>query len=91
MTDQPTKVALITGAARGIGLATAKRFLADGWHVACLDVEDALLAASLAAIDLPERTLALQADVSKPAEIESAVTSIKARFGRLDALVNNAG
>lgn len=91
MTDQPAKVALVTGAARGIGLATAKRFLSDGWHVAFLDIEDALLAKNLAAIDLPDRTLALHADVSKPADIEKAVAMVKARFGRLDALVNNAG
>lgn len=91
MTDQPTRVALVTGAARGIGLATAKRFLAEGWDVALLDIEDALLAASLAAIGLPERTLALHADVSKPGDIEKAVAAVKARFGRLDALVNNAG
>jgi NAD(P)-dependent dehydrogenase (short-subunit alcohol dehydrogenase family) len=91
MTDQSIKVALISGAARGIGLAAAKRFLADGWHVACLDIEDALLTASLGQINQPERTLALHADVSKPAEIEAAIAVVKARFGRLDALVNNAG
>lgn len=91
MSDTTPRVALVTGAARGIGLAAAKRFLADGWHVAFLDVEDALLATTLDAINLPERTLGLHADVSKPAEIERAIASIKSRFGRLDALVNNAG
>ena len=40
MTPAPAKVALVTGAARGIGLATAKRFLADGWRVALLDILD---------------------------------------------------
>jgi NAD(P)-dependent dehydrogenase (short-subunit alcohol dehydrogenase family) len=91
MTDQPMKVALVTGAARGIGLATAKRFLDDGWRVALLDVEDALLTRSVAALDAPDRTLALHVDVSNPADIARAVTAITARFGRLDALVNNAG
>ncbi len=85
------KVAWITGAARGIGLATAQRFLAEGWAVALLDIEEALLARSIAALDLPERTLALPGDVSDPAVVEGAAAAIRARFGRLDALVNNAG
>ncbi|MFN3448566.1 MAG: SDR family NAD(P)-dependent oxidoreductase [Roseococcus sp.] len=85
------KVAWITGAARGIGLATAQRFLAEGWAVALFDIEEALLARSVAALDLPERTLALPGDVSDPAAVEAAALAIRARFGRLDALVNNAG
>ena len=59
-----TKHALITGAARGIGLATAKRFLADGFCVAMLDIDDENLARSVAAINAPERTLALTCDVA---------------------------
>jgi NAD(P)-dependent dehydrogenase (short-subunit alcohol dehydrogenase family) len=83
--------ALITGAARGIGLATAKRFLADGWFVALLDIDGATLDAAVAAISEPERTLALTCDVALPDQVEAAVARVKARFGRLDALVNNAG
>ncbi|MCX8134141.1 MAG: SDR family oxidoreductase [Roseococcus sp.] len=85
------KVAWITGAARGIGLAAAQRFLAEGWAVAMQDIEEALLARSIAALDLPARTLALPGDVADPAAVEAAAAAIRARFGRLDALVNNAG
>jgi NAD(P)-dependent dehydrogenase (short-subunit alcohol dehydrogenase family) len=85
------KSALITGAARGIGLATAKRFLADGFRAAMLDIDGENLARSVAAINEPERTLALTCDVALPDQIEAAVGQVKARFGSLDALVNNAG
>ena len=85
------KTAWITGAARGIGLATTKRFLAEGWAVAMFDIEAEQLAQSVAALGAPERTLALPGDVSDPASVDHAVAAIRARFGRLDALVNNAG
>ena len=65
------KVALITGAARGIGLATAKRFLADGWRVALLDIDGETLARAVAALNEPERTLALTCDVAAPDQVES--------------------
>jgi NAD(P)-dependent dehydrogenase (short-subunit alcohol dehydrogenase family) len=85
------KSALITGAARGIGLATAKRFLADGWSVALLDIDGATLARSVAAIGEPERTLGVSCDVALPDQVEVAAREVKQRFGTLDALVNNAG
>ena len=83
--------ALITGAARGIGLATAKRFLADGFRVALLDIDGETLESAVAALNEPERTLALTCDVALPDQVEAAVAEVKARFGSLDALVNNAG
>ncbi|MBY0335134.1 MAG: SDR family oxidoreductase [Acetobacteraceae bacterium] len=85
------KVAWVTGAARGIGLATAKRFLADGWSVALLDIDAPNLARTEAMLADPARVLALPGDVSDPSAAAAAVDAIRARFGRLDALVNNAG
>jgi NAD(P)-dependent dehydrogenase (short-subunit alcohol dehydrogenase family) len=91
MTPAPAKVALVTGAARGIGLATAKRFLADGWRVALLDIEGELLRGAVAGLAEPDRTLALHCDVSDATAVAAAVDALTKRFGRLDALVNNAG
>ncbi len=85
------KVALVTGAARGIGLATAKRFLADGWRVALVDIDGDNLTRTFAALGQPDMTMAITCDVADPAAIASAVASVGERFGRLDALVNNAG
>src|SRR5690348_15404928 len=85
------KVALITGAARGIGHATARRFLSDGWRVALLDINAETLARSHAALAAPDTTLALVCDVSDESAVASTVSQTVARFGRIDALVNNAG
>ncbi len=85
------KVAIVTGAGRGIGLATARRFLAEGWRVALLDIDAALLGDAMARIARPDETLALHCDVSDTAGIRAAVQQAAAHFGRLDALVNNAG
>ncbi|HLG84690.1 MAG TPA: SDR family oxidoreductase [Bradyrhizobium sp.] len=96
MTPSPQKVALVTGAARGIGLATAKRFLAEGWRVALLDIEAELLRNAVAGLEAMGSgaigsTLALHCDVSDAAQVAKAMDQVASRFGRLDALVNNAG
>jgi NAD(P)-dependent dehydrogenase (short-subunit alcohol dehydrogenase family) len=91
MTTEIKKVALVTGAARGIGLSVAKKFLAEGWRVALLDIEGELLRAARAALDNADDTLALQCDVSDAGLVASAISAVSIRFGRLDALVNNAG
>lgn len=91
MPPTPHRVALVTGAARGIGLATAKKFLTEGWRVALLDIEGELLGRAVAEIGRDEATLALTCDVSDAAAVAAAMTTVEQRFGRLDALVNNAG
>ena len=72
MSPSPQKVALVTGAARGIGLATAKRFLAEGWRVALLDIEGELLRGAVARLAKPGETLALDCDVSDSRAVAAA-------------------
>jgi NAD(P)-dependent dehydrogenase (short-subunit alcohol dehydrogenase family) len=91
MTVSSQKVALVTGAARGIGLAVAKRFLDENWRVALLDIEDKLLSESVERLAVPDRTLGLNCGVSDASAVASAFDSLRQRFGRLDALINNAG
>jgi NAD(P)-dependent dehydrogenase (short-subunit alcohol dehydrogenase family) len=91
MTSSTQKVALVTGAARGIGLATARKFLAEGFRVALLDIEGELLQRAVAALEDTDNTLALTCDVSDAAGVANAIETVNGRFGRIDALVNNAG
>lgn len=84
------KTAIITGAAGGIGAATAHLFGAEGANVALVDLEQAALADVARALD-PERTLVVAADVSQPEDVERYVTETVKRFGRLDVLFANAG
>jgi NAD(P)-dependent dehydrogenase (short-subunit alcohol dehydrogenase family) len=89
--NEVNQVAVVTGGARGIGLAIGQWFLAHGYNVALLDVDRATLAATEAALALPERVLAVPCDVSSPAEVAAAAGAVMAKWGRVDALVNNAG
>jgi NAD(P)-dependent dehydrogenase (short-subunit alcohol dehydrogenase family) len=85
------RVALITGAARGIGLAIAQWFDARDWRVVLLDIDQQQLQRTFAQWPHRDRALALHADVSSPQEVTDAVRKVDAAFGRIDALVNNAG
>ena len=84
------KVAVVTGAARGIGLAIAQKFLAANYQVALLDCATATLVQTTAALR-GQPALAVECDVSNPSQVQAAIDRVAAHFGRLDALVNNAG
>lgn len=85
------RVGVVTGAARGIGLAVARRFLDDGYGVALLDIDAPTLARTAESLAPRERVLAIECDVAKPLQVQAAIDRVGARFGRIDALVNNAG
>ena len=82
------KTAIVTGAARGIGLATTRLLLGDGYNVAMVDRDEAEL--TKAAGDL-ENVKPLFLDISQPAAADKMISDTLAAFGRVDALVNNAG
>jgi NAD(P)-dependent dehydrogenase (short-subunit alcohol dehydrogenase family) len=81
--------ALVTGSADGIGWATAERFAAAGWRVALLDLRED--AAQTRAAALGADHVAIACDVTDATNVRAAVTNVVERFGRIDALVNNAG
>ena len=82
------KVAVITGAAGGIGFAYARRFLAEGARVVVADVADAAAAAEK--LDASGRALGVRTDVSDADSVRAMVDAAVGRFGRIDVLVNNA-
>jgi galactitol 2-dehydrogenase len=82
------KCALITGAARGIGLEFARAYIAEGAEVALADINAAAL--DTAAADLGPQAHPVQMDVTDQASIDAGIAAAVARMGRLDILVNNA-
>jgi 3-oxoacyl-[acyl-carrier protein] reductase len=89
------QVAIVTGASRGLGLATARALAEEGCRVAiCARGADALASAAAELTGIAERAsdvLAVQADVSTPIGAERVVADTAERFGRIDILVNNVG
>jgi 3-oxoacyl-[acyl-carrier protein] reductase len=86
------KIAIVTGSARGIGAATARRLAADGMAVAVLDLDEAACAGTVKEIaDAGGRALAVGADVSKSDQVKAAVERVAAELGEPTVLVNNAG
>lgn len=85
------KTAVVTGAARGIGLGCATRLVREGAKVALLDIEEEAGAASAAALSEEGEAIFLRCDVGSKADVDGAFDEVAAHFGRLDILVNNAG
>ncbi|MGN6306697.1 MAG: SDR family NAD(P)-dependent oxidoreductase [Mesorhizobium sp.] len=85
------RIAVITGAAQGIGRACAERFLAEGAKVVIGDVNETRLLETAREIGPSERVLAVVTDVGKKEQVDALVAKAVERFGRLDVMVNNAG
>jgi len=87
MARSSAPVAIVTGAARGIGRAIARRLLHDGWRVGVVDLPGSGLARGHAG----SRVVVVEGDVAEEETARRVVRAVTARFGRLDGLVSNAG
>ena len=81
-------VAVITGAARGIGLATSKLLLAEGWNVVMVDRDDTVLRQEVSSL---ENAKAHVCDIAEPEAVTAMFAAVGEQYGQLNALVNNAG
>jgi meso-butanediol dehydrogenase / (S,S)-butanediol dehydrogenase / diacetyl reductase len=91
MTDSNLKVAIITGAARGIGLEIAQRFHTEGYHAIIIDYDKVTLQACKTKLKGKRRYSYFLCDVSNPKQVKSTFDKITAQFPAIHALVNNAG
>ena len=90
MSRYEDRVVVVTGAARGIGAGTAKRFAEEGASVAVLDLAEDAAAATAERLGAP-RAIGVGCDVSKADSVDAAVERVVAELGKIDVLVNNAG
>ncbi|MDM0047890.1 SDR family NAD(P)-dependent oxidoreductase [Variovorax sp. J22R115] len=84
-------VVVVTGAGRGIGLAIAARFLAEGARVVLADTQAGVLNDAATTLGVPQRVLAIACDVANPADAARLADETDRRFGPVSILVNNAG
>ncbi len=85
------QVALITGAANGIGLATARRFLEEGARVALCDIDEAGLSQAASQLAPLGQLITVAADVTREDQVDTLVDTVRQKWGTVDILVNNAG
>lgn len=91
MTNNPTRTAIVTGAARGIGAAVAERLLADGLSVALVDKDGDTLSRTVERLSGLGPALGVTADVREPAAVDDAVAQTRDGLGAPTVVVNNAG